>query len=364
MILGCDVGGTKTDLALLELALPEQGGGAVEVVRRATYASREHAALVDIVADFVGERPPRLGAAGFGVAGPVMGGRARTTNLPWNVDAARLARAVGLPRVSLLNDVEAQAWALPQLAEADRVTLQPGELVADDPPGTVAVIAAGTGLGYAALLRGEGAPRSLASEGGHADFSPGDDLEAGLLRALRVEFGRVSVERVVSGPGVHRIYRHLRHVEGVGADAGVDALLEPGDGGGMDPSAAVAQAAMTGGSDVAERAVLRFLGAYGGEAGNWALRTLASGGLWLGGGVARKLLVGPAGTPDAWRERAREAFLARFLAKGRLAPWLARVPVHVVTSDLAPLLGAAHCAWAEHRPAGGTPVHTHRKEQA
>ncbi|MBW6455675.1 MAG: glucokinase [Trueperaceae bacterium] len=343
MILACDVGGTKTDLALLQ-----PGPDGMEVARRATYVSREHAALVDIVVDFVGERPPRLEAAGFGIAGPVVGDRARTTNLPWHVDGARLARAVGLPRVSLLNDVEAQAWAVPLLGEHDRVTLQAGDPAGDGPPGTVAVIAAGTGLGYAALLRGEGAARSLASEGGHADFSPVDELEAGLLRALRRDFGRVSVERVVSGPGVHRIYRYLREQEGVVADDAVDALLDPPDGHvGVDPSAAVARAALTGTSAVAERAVLRFLAAYGGEAGNWALRTLATGGVWLGGGVGHRLLLGPQGTPSGWRERAREAFVSRFLAKGRLAPWLATVPVHVVTTDLAPLLGAAHCARME-----------------
>lgn len=360
MILACDVGGTKTDLALLRY-----GTDGMEVAHRATYVSCDHAALVDIVVDFVGERPPRLEAAGFGIAGPVLGDRARTTNLPWTVDGDRLARAVGLPRVSLLNDVEAQAWAVPLLGRHDRVTLQAGDPAGDGPAGTVAVIAAGTGLGYAALLRGGGATRSLASEGGHADFSPVDALDEGLQRSLRRDFGRVSVERVVSGPGLFRIYRHLREQEGVASDDAVDASLDASGGrGGEDPSAAVARAALAGSSAVAEQAVLRFLAAYGGEAGNWALRTLSTGGVWLGGGVARRLLLGPPGTPAAWRERAREAFLARFLAKGRLAPWLETVPVHVVTSDLTPLLGAAHCARLEHDPGGRAAAHPHTKEHA
>lgn len=365
-VLACDVGGTKTDLALLE---PGEHG--LEVVRRATYASREHASLDEIVADFVGPRPGRLAAAGFGVPGHVLGDRGTATNLPWSVDGAGLARALGLLRVSLLNDVEALAWALPTLSPSDQVSLQSGAAPPGGAPGgasggasgsapggapggggdaagTMAVIAAGTGLGYAALVRGAGEQRSLASEGGHADFSPVDDVEIDLLRSLQRRFGHVSAERVVSGPGLYRMYEHLceRRAEAVaGWDEELRALGTDGAG---DPSAAVARAALEGRSALAEQAVLRFLGCYGAEAGNWALRTFASGGVWLGGGVARKLLLGPEGTSSDWRERARAAFLARFRAKGRLTGLLDTIPVRVIVSDLAAIVGVALFARAEH----------------
>ena len=348
-ILACDVGGTKTDLALLE---PGEHG--LAVVRRATYPSRDHAALDEIVADFIGTRPGRLAAAGFGVPGHVLGDRGTATNLPWSVEGARLARALGLPRVSLLNDVEALAWAVPSLAPSDQVTLQPGAASpcgATDgvgrTTGTLAVIAAGTGLGYAALVRGLGAQRSLASEGGHADFSPVDDVEIDLLRSLQRRFGHVSVERVVSGPGLFRMYEHLRErqTEAVSEwDEDLRALAAQRAG---DPSAAVARGALEGRSALAEQAVLRFLGCYGAETGNWALRTFASGGVWLGGGVAHKLLLGPAGTSPAWRARARAAFLARFRAKGRLTALLDTIPVRVIVSDLAAVMGVALFARAE-----------------
>ena len=348
-ILACDVGGTKTDLALLE---PGEHG--LAVVRRATYPSRDHAALDEIVADFIGTRPGRLAAAGFGVPGHVLGDRGTATNLPWSVEGARLARALGLPRVSLLNDVEGLAWAVPSLAPSDQVTLQPGAASpcgATDgvgrTTGTLAVIAAGTGLGYAALVRGLGAQRSLASEGGHADFSPVDDVEIDLLRSLQRRFGHVSVERVVSGPGLFRMYEHLRErqTEAVSEwDEDLRALAAQRAG---DPSAAVARGALEGRSALAEQAVLRFLGCYGAETGNWALRTFASGGVWLGGGVAHKLLLGPAGTSPAWRARARAAFLARFRAKGRLTALLDTIPVRVIVSDLAAVMGVALFARAE-----------------
>lgn len=337
MILACDVGGTKTDLALFEAV-----GTTLTQVRQETFRSRDHGTLHEIVAAFVGlGAPPRLTAAGFGVAGPVRAGQARTTNLPWTVDGARLAQMLGLARVSLLNDVEAQAWSVPWLGAGDQAAVHEGT----SDPGNIAVIAAGTGLGYAALVRGDGPIRSLASEGGHADFSPGDETEIDLLRFLRERYGHVSVERAVSGPGLFKIYEFLRSRD-LDTETGwlADRLGREGD-----PTAAVAQAALEGRSVVAERAVLLFLGAYGAEAGNWALTTMATGGVWLGGGVARRLLVGPPGTPETWRTRAREVFVRRFRSKGRLSAILDAIQVQVIVTDQAPLLGAAHFALAEAR---------------
>lgn len=335
MILACDAGGTKTNLALLEI---DGGGGGLRVVTLETYASRDHASLHEIVSAFVGSHPARIEAAGFGIAGPVFMDHAATTNLPWTVDGARLARVLGLPGVSLLNDVEAQAWSVLRLRPADWLTLQTGTPV----QGNIAVISPGTGLGFAALVRGDGGMCSLASEGGHADFAPGDDQEIALLRFLRRRFGHVSVERVLSGPGLSTIYEFLRDGEPGEEPRWLAEALEVGD-----RAATVAEAALAGRSRLAERAVLLFLGVCGAEAGNWALRTMATGGVWLGGGVARKLLVGPPGTRDAWRQQARDAFLAKLRNKGRLSALLEAIPVQLIMTDEAPLVGAAHVALSQ-----------------
>ncbi len=346
MILACDVGGTKTDVALLE-----RDDASLCIVRRQTYPSRNYGALHEIVSDFLGEDRPRLEAAGFGVAGPVRDGHAKTTNLSWTVDAERLARLLGLDRVSLLNDVEAQAWAVPHLGMGEQYSLQTG---APD-GGNVAVIAAGTGLGCAALVRGAGPVRSMASEGGHSDFSPADDFELDLWRRLSREFGHVSVERVVSGPGLFSVYEALRDRDPHGESDWLASALQEGG----DPSAVVASAALEGRSGLAEQAALKFLVAYGAEAGNWALRTLSTGGLWLGGGVAPRLILGPDGTPELWRKRATEAFLTRFRDKGRLSTLLEAMPVRMIVGGNGPLLGAGYAALSE---AGRAVVPVEREE--
>ncbi len=331
MILACDVGGTKTNVALLA---PDATG--LSVTRLETYHSREHASLNDIIRHFLGDASPTLIAAGFGVAGPVLNYRVVTTNLPWIIDGAELSGLLSLSRVSLLNDVEVIAWGVPALRADAQLPLQVGQVGA----GNVAVIAAGSGLGMSALLRGNGPTRSLASEGGHVDYAPIDDVEIELLRFLRQRFGRVSAERILSGPGLVNVYDFLRH-----ADGGVEPT--PIDTSTVAAAGAIGAAALSGESELAARAVLLFLGAYGAAAGNWALATMATGGVWLGGGIARKLLEGPTGTSTEWRGRAHGAFLNRFRDKGRLSPLLHAMPVHIIMTDEAPLLGAARFALAE-----------------
>ncbi|MEO7217801.1 MAG: glucokinase [Gemmatimonadaceae bacterium] len=333
MILACDVGGTKTNVALFE-----QDGARLSLDRLVSFPSREHASLSEIVAAFLGGSRPKLHAAGFGIAGPVIGNRAETTNLPWEVDGRQLARELGLKRVSMLNDLEVQAWALPELDASGQVQLQAGV----PRPGNLAVIAAGTGLGMAALLRGNGPVRSLASEGGHAGFAPDDEIEIELLRVLQRQFGRVSAERVLSGAGLFRIYEFFRERDGEASPAWFTEALSHDD-----PAATVAHAALDGRSAIAERAVLLFVRAFGSEAGNWALRTMATGGVWLSGGIAHKLLVGPEGTSEEWRQRAREVLLAGFRNKGRLTPLVDEMPIHMITTDKAPLMGAARFALTE-----------------
>jgi len=330
MILACDVGGTKTNVALLE-----SNGAVLEIVRLESYRSREHASLDEIVDAFVGAEAVPLEAAGFGVAGPVIAGRAVTTNLPWHIDAQRLADRLGLPAAALLNDVEAHAWAVDWLVEGDLSTLQPGSSTA----GNVAVVAAGTGFGVSALVRSAGTSVSLASEGGHADFAARTSLEADLLGFLRSRFGHVSVERVLSGPGLVHLHEFLRDSRGGAEPEWLGAALR-----GTDAPAAIAQAAIHGRSETCARAVDLFLELYGAEAGNWALRTMATGGVYLGGGIAAKLLGAASGAADSWRDRARDLFLEGFLEKGRFRPMLEAMPVRVIVNENAPLIGAARCA--------------------
>ena len=330
MILACDVGGTKTNVALLE-----SRGGALEIVRLETFQSREHDSLDEILTVFLRGDALPLESAGFGVAGPVIGGRASTTNLPWSIDARRLADRLGLPSVALLNDVEAIAWAVDSLPGEDLLTLQPGL----PEVGNVAVVAAGTGLGVSALVRSAGIMVSLASEGGHADFAARSDLEVDLLAFLRSRHGHVSVERVLSGPGLVSIHQFLRESEGGDEPEWLVSGLRSGH-----PAAAIARAAMNGRSQACARAVDLFLGIYGAEAGNWALRTLATGGVYLGGGIAAKLLGAAIGASEAWRNRARDLLLQGFLDKGRHRSILERMPLRVILNEKAPLIGAARCA--------------------
>jgi glucokinase len=327
MVLACDVGGTKTRLSLFDRA-----GDGLTLVRTEKYASREHDSLTAIVANFIGAETQPLTAAGFGVAGPVVNGRTRTTNLPWVVDAAELASQLSLPSVALLNDVETLAWSVEQLAPSDLLSLQQGE---STPSGNLAIIAAGTGLGLSALVRSESGTASVPSEGGHAEFAPRTDREVELWRGLHARFGHVSSERVLSGPGLHNIYEFVRDTHG-GAEPGW--LTEEMRAG--DPSAAIANAGFDGRSPACTEALELFVGIYGAESGNWMLRTMAKGGVYLGGGIAPKLFArGTRGAIDL-----REVFLLGFADKGRLRPLLESVPVHVILNDEAALLGSAHFA--------------------
>jgi glucokinase len=328
MILGCDVGGTKTSVALFE-----RRGDTLERTRMETYPSREHASLREIIDTFTGGSPARLDAAGVGVAGPVVNGHAHTTNLPWEVDASQLAEQLGLPSVTLINDLEAHAWAVERLGDADLDVLYDGAV---SPQGTIAVIAAGTGLGFSALVRSGGVRVSLASEGGHADFAAREEIEIRLLRHLAARFGHVSSERVLSGPGLRNIYEFLRDT-GRGEEPAW--LLEEMRT--SDPSAVISAAGLSGRSALCQQAMRMFIAIYGAESGNWALRTLATGGVYLGGGIAPKLFsrASEQGALDA-----RAIFLNGFHESGRMRPLLETMGVSVILHDQAALLGAAYCA--------------------
>ncbi|HXG15510.1 MAG TPA: glucokinase, partial [Calidithermus sp.] len=318
-----DVGATKTALALFD----EQGPD-LSPARSATLPSRAHAGLEEAVRAFLAAGPPvRVTAACFGVPGPVVDGRAEPTNLAWRLDEAALAAAIPAPRVRLVNDLVATAHGVLALGPEALLTLQPGRPRA----GNLAVIAAGTGLGEAIVVRDGERRLVVATEGGHADFAPRTDLEVELLRALAKQFGHVSWERVLSGPGLVETYRFLRERS---ARPEPDWLRErlAGD----DPAAVVAEAALEGRDPVCGQALDLFVSVYGAEAGNLALKALALGGVYVAGGIAPKIR----------RRLARGDFLAAFADKGRLGGLMASIPVHVVLEPAAALLGAARCARA------------------
>lgn len=321
LVLAGDIGGTSTRLAFFD-----DGSGNLTLLAEARFPSREAGSLEEIVARFVREQGLAAERACFGIAGPVRQGRVRTPNLPWSVAAIELARTLGLAEVQLINDLAANAHGIDLLGPEDFVVLNKGVA---DPTGTIAVISAGTGLGEAFAYWDGGAHHPLASEGGHADFAPRNELEAELLLYLRAEFGRVSTERVVSGPGLRNIYRFLRDARHQPESAAVVEAMRRGD-----PSAVITGAALAGECPLCAETLDLFVALYGAEAGNMALRVLATGGVYLGGGIAPKIikrLQGP-------------GFMQAFTAKGRLSPLLETIPVRVILNEKTALLGAGRCA--------------------
>ncbi len=294
-----------------------------------TYPSRGHTGLDEIVLTFLREAPGQSRQACFGIAGPVREGRVEATNLPWVADARRLAGHLGLAEVLLINDLEANAWGLAALPDTDFAVLQPGRAA---PTGNAAVISAGTGLGEAGLVWDGRRHRPIASEGGHADWAPQDELQLALWRFLAAEVGHVSVERVLSGPGLHNIYRFLRDAQRLAEPGWLTDLLRS-----EEPAPVISRAGLEGRAEICVRALGLFVAIYGAEAGNLALRMLATAGVYLGGGIAPRIL--PALRSSTFRDA--------FTAKGRLRSLLEGVPVRVVLNDQAALLGAARRAAIE-----------------
>jgi glucokinase len=313
------VGASKTVVALFE-------AGSLRPLREATFASAGFASLEAVLRRFLEEAPPGpVAAACFGVAGPVVDGRSVTTNLPWRVEEGSLARALGVPRVRLINDLEATGHGVLALPAGDLAPLQTGRLLR----GNAVVIAAGTGLGEAILYWDGSRHRVSASEGGHADFAPRNDLEVDLLRFLQKEFGHVSYERVVSGPGLLNVYRFLRDTGETPEPAWLRTRLA-----GEDPAAVISEVGLAGAHPLCAQALDLFVSVYGAEAGNLALKALAVGGVFVAGGIAPKI---QAKLLDG-------TFLRAFADKGRYADLMAAIPVHLVLNPRAPLLGAARLA--------------------
>jgi glucokinase len=349
MILAGDIGGTKTNLALYDWTTER-----VEPLRLESFHSADYKSLEEILVEFLtpprspshvrslgdgqsdgdeaiparSAEPTKLSAASFGIAGPVIDNRCQTTNLPWIVDGRTIADQFGIPRVQLLNDLEATAYGL--------LWLRPDELEvlnAGNPPRkrqALALIAAGTGLGEGILFWDGKSYRPMPSEGGHTDFAPTNDEEIELLRYLRSQYLHVSYERVLSGPGLHAIYEFLRDTR-KNEPTWLAEKISAGN-----PPAEIAQAGLQGQADIAKQALNLFASIYGAEAGNLALKALSLDGVYIGGGIAPKLI---AKLQDG-------TFMKAFTNKGRYKRLMSQMPVKVIMNQQTALIGAASVAGA------------------
>jgi glucokinase len=321
MILAGDIGGTNARLACFQCQ-----NGSLRLVSERVFPSREHHDFGEIVTKFLAQAPARPSVACFGIAGPVRNGRVETSNLPWVVEQSRLADQTHLPAVLLINDLEANAWGIGALSASDFVTLNQGS---SQPVGNQAVIAPGTGLGEAGLFWDGKRHHVFASEGGHTDFAPQDELQIELLRFLQKRFPHVSYERIVSGPGLVSVYEFLRQKGDVAEDPKLAEEMKRTDG-----AAAISSAALQGTDKLAEHALDLWITIYGAEAGNLALKIMSTGGMFLGGGISPKILPRLTGP----------LFMKAFLDKGRLRGLVESMPVQVITNEKAALLGAARYA--------------------
>ena len=325
MILAGDVGGTKVHLALYDFA-----DGKLAYSRDQRYPAKDYAGLEVIVKEFLGA--DKVTAACFGVPGPVRDGRLRLTNLPWTLDSRELSANLGIDHVFLINDLEANGYGVAELSHDQIYTLSEGQ---PSQMGNRALIAAGTGLGEGLLIWNGRTHTPYPSEGGHTDFAPRNENEIDLLRFLQQKYnGRISYERVVSGMGLTNIYEFLREVRGVEEPTWLAERMAE-----EDPNAVITELALAEKSEICEKSLDMFVSVYGSEAGNLALKVLSVGGLYVGGGIAPRIL-----------EKLKDGtFMKAFTDKGRLSQLLINMPVRIILESRAALLGAA--AYAEARTA-------------
>ncbi len=326
MILAGDIGGTNARLAYFQAQ-----NGHLSLISERVFPSREHHELGEIVCQFLKDSGTRPEVACFGIAGPVRNGRVETSNLPWVIEQSKLARQIQLPATLLINDLEASAWGIGALSATDLVPLNK---VTEPAIGNQAVIAPGTGLGQAGLFWDGTRHHVFACEGGHCDFAPQGDLQIELLRFLEARFGHVSYERILSGPGLVNVYEFLRDGQHQKETPEVAAQIQKDDA-----AAAISRAALAGSCPLSVKALDLWIAVYGAEASNLALKVMATGGLFLTGGISPKILAKLTGP----------TFMQAFLEKGRLRPLLEAIPVKVVMNENAGLLGAARCGaqWAK-----------------
>ncbi len=326
MILAGDVGGTKVHLALYEFT-----DGKLNYTRDKQYPAKDYSGLEEIVKEFLSA--DKVTAACFGVPGPVRDGRLRLTNLPWTLDSRELAAGLEIQHVFLINDLEANGYGIAELTADQIFTLSEGDA---GQVGNRALIAAGTGLGESLLTWNGHIHVPYPSEGGHTDYGPRNEDEIDLLRFLKQKYnGRVSYERVISGMGLTNIYEFLREVRGMEEPTWLAERIAAVP----DPNAVITELALAAKSEICEKALDMFVSAYGAEAGNLALKVLSVGGLYIGGGIAPRII-----------EKLKDGtFMKSFTDKGRLSQLLINMPVRIILESKAALLGAA--AFADARAA-------------
>lgn len=326
MLLAGDIGGTKTRLAVFA-----SDGDFKQPLTQAIFQSAAYATLELLVQEFLTQHPYPIERACFGVAGPVIAGQATITNLPWELDEKRISAILSIPSVCLLNDLDAMATAIPFLDEKDIFTLNEGQPVQH---GTLALIAAGTGLGEAFLMWNGSRYQAYPSEGGHADFAPRDERQMNILRYLRTQLDHVSYEQVCSGRGLPNVYHALKHTE--------PSLQEPTWlaeqlQNALDPTPIISNAALdhTTPCELCITTMATFASILAAEAGNLALKVLSTGGVYIGGGVPPRIL----------SFLQAESFMQAFRQKGRLSTLLEAMPMHVILNSNVGLIGAARHAF-------------------
>jgi glucokinase len=321
-VLAGDIGGTKTAVAIAEI-----GARSLRVARSQTYPSAEFDSLESVLEEFLRTERHYPAVAGFGVAGPVREGRSKVTKLPWTIDERRVSRSTGIPRVRLLNDFVANALGVSYLSPRQTVVLARGDR---EKGGPVGILGAGTGLGQAAVITVGVSTLVMASEGGHADFGPRTETEDRLVSWVRRRFGRTTRDRLLSGEGLTLLYDFLKE-EGAAPESPDVVAAFAGD----DRAAVISRLALDGGDRLCQEALKLFVSIYGSEAGNLALQYRATGGVYVAGGIAAKIL-------PALQE---PEFLRSFRNKPPMEELLARIPVHVVREPRLGLYGAAAAAY-------------------
>ena len=316
MYLAADIGGTKTHLAIYN-----EGDSHYLVVREKKFASKDYDSLEKIVVEFMANATEKVSKACFGIAGPIKEGKSETPNLPWTVDVKELQKILKTQNIILINDLAANAYGLNTLSDKDFCVLNKGQIY---PESNQAIISAGTGLGEAGLLFDKNGYKPFASEGGHCDFLSRNEEEIGLFLYLKTKFmEHVSIERALSGPGLKNIYNYL-----VDTKKAKTMLLE------KPTSRIISEKALKKECPVCEKALDLFIDLYGAEAGNIALRFFALGGVFIGGGIAPKIL----------EKFKTPAFMTSFISKGRMKSLLSPIPVKIILKEETALLGSAYYA--------------------
>ena len=324
LVLAGDIGGTKTNLGLFS---ENRNRPVLEVME--TFSSSDAPDLEHIIRKFLHMHPSLIRRACFGIAGPVVDGKSKTTNLPWRVSQDRIKKEFSFQHVRIVNDLAATAMAVPILNAVEFYPLNRSD---EAKGGHLGLIAPGTGLGVAMMLYHEDRYMPISSEGGHSDFAPNNEKEADLWQYLHRRYGHVSIERVVSGTGLVNIYDWLKSSGRVIESEGFAQKLNE-----TDPAKAITDGALSKKDPACIEALAMFVSIFGAVAGNFALIGLTTGGVFLGGGISPKILP----------KLKEDIFMKAFVNKGRFRRFLEKVPVKVILNDKAALIGAAYCALSD-----------------